>query len=232
MTKGGGMSSTKEVRSHLGALREIQRWSDRTPGATAPNMCIAASRFFIAKMSGLAPAAAHLNNFLGSALAPRMGLAEHKALWGSPSHAHDREQVARFNREVVPALLKWGGLRAGANVRLVVERGGSPHTGDRLLGQGVPLIAGVHLRHGRAVQGINSHDVSLVRDGNNNTWLVDSWGSETGSSVRGLPARVAFSFALPMQVELSSGTAVLPGRNLTLCWFEQDGAPLPNAITL
>lgn len=227
------MSSAKETQSHLGAIREMQRWSDRTPGATSPNMCIAASRFLVAKLTGLvSPPTAHLNDFLHSSQAPALPRIEHKALWGNPSHAFDATYVARFNQLVVPALLTWGGQRPGANVRFVVQRRGSPYAGDRMLAEGVPMVIGVHLRHGRAAQGVNSHYVTVLRDGASNIWVIDSWGADLGSCVRRINARAAFSLAIPMQLELAAGTAVLPGSNLTLGWFEQDGTPLPSVIPL
>lgn len=226
------MSQAKDIRAHLGAIREMQRWSDRTPGATSPNMCIAASRFMVAKLAGLVPPSSHLNGFLHSPQAPALPLVEHKALWGSPRHAFDSDLVARFNQIVLPALLRWGGQRPGAQVQFVVNRRGSPYQGDRLLAQGVPMLIGVHLRHGRSVQGANSHYVTVLRDGGSNTWVIDSWGSELEACVRCIRARTAFSLSLPIQLELASGTAVLPGGNLTYGWYEQDGTTLTNVLSL
>jgi hypothetical protein len=78
----------------------------------------------------------------------------------------------------------------------------------------------------------HSHYVTVLRDGGSNIWVIDSWGADLGSCVRRINARAAFSLAIPMQLELAAGTAVLPGSNLTLGWFEQDGTPLPSVIPL
>jgi hypothetical protein len=240
------MPSAVNARAKLQAEKEVQNWGKSfgipTPDATSPNMCIAASKFLVARLAGLFPeSAGHLNDFLSSrqakALAPGIGLEAHKALWGDPSHAFDADVVSRFNQLVIPALLDWGGMKRGRAIKFVALRNAPTHKGDELLAGGVPMVVGVFHGEGR-FRGVasNNHYVAIVKGGSKDVWVVDSWGSDPVGGVKRIDPIVGFSFGIPLTLNMSvngaDGWTVLPGKNAFFGYYEEDGAPMKLAVAL
>jgi hypothetical protein len=230
----------------LTGMREIQNWGKsfgiRTPEATSPNMCIAASKFLVGRLAGLYPeSAGHLNDFLGSAqarkLAPTVNMRRLMSLWGHPEHAFDATVVADFNAQVLPALIEWGGARGLGKVKFVVLKNCPANKGDELLRQQVPLVVGVHYADGKYHgSGRNNHFVTIVKGSSGDVWVVDSWGSEDAGAVKRIRPTFAPSFQIPFILNLNvngpKGYTVIPGTNRLFGYFDQDGAPMKLAISL
>jgi hypothetical protein len=185
--------------SALRKMREIQAWNwpKPTPGATAPDFCLAAARFLAGKLVGLFPTDGHLNAFLASSQAK--GLDHPMKAWGTLSPQYD------FNGSVLPAAIRWGGKRRSPwGVEFVHK--GELGQADTLLKNRVPLVAGVTLEDTKP--GARDHFIILVTSGDT-IWAVDSWGSDESLGVVALPKGTRF-FASSVTVEANAGTTTIP----------------------
>lgn len=191
--------------------------------ATAPDLCLAASKFVAGKLAGFYKVTSHLNDLvLNRARAPgkdRMAPSQTNHAWG---HITGNES---FNKTALAAsLTKEAGI---ANPDWVIADApmfrhgiGNKHVAeaDQLLNQGAPLVVGVSL-HGK---GERDHFVCVVksmRDGS--AWLVDSWEDRDVTTPGIYRLSDKFSFAQPMDlVTDGSATTRLPCHTMYLGYYQ------------
>ena len=182
----------------LNAIREKQ-------GHNGPNYCLGAAKFFIGKLVGIFDEKKHLNDFINSQWSRTAGKhIDLKAAWGLFQGAKD------FNAKVLPAAIsdasanvKASGPPVGTSVEFHSFKGGAV-TADALLLGKVPLVIGVDLLGGYA----RDHFISILRDQQNNVWVVDSWGVKDSYAVAQLAAD--FSFTKPVKADLNAGMTTIP----------------------
>jgi hypothetical protein len=217
-------------RLALEKMREIQKWGDTfspakpSPGATAPDLCLAASKFLVGKLAGLFPASQHLNDFLQSgeaqSAASAVGdMAGVRKAWGG-----SLSMLQTFNDKVLPASLKWAQLQTG-NIRFA-QVWSHASRGDQLLTTRVPLVVGVSL-HGT---GSRDHFIATVMDAANEIWAIDPWGNWTSASVVHLPRNMTFTKGLT--VEMNAGTTRIPCKHPFFGYYEKDGQPLTLSVAM
>jgi len=218
-------------RMALEKMREIQKWGDTfsppdpSPGATAPDLCLAASKFLLGKLVGLFPGSQHLNDFLQSSEAQNAasavgGMGSVRKAWGG-----SLGMVQTFNDQILPASLKWGGLQTG-KIKFT-QLWSHASRGDQLLGSRVPLVVGVSL-HGT---GSRDHFIVVAIDAAKEIWAIDSWGNWTSASVVHLPKKM--SFTKPVTVEMNASvTTVIPCKHPFFGFYEKDGQPLSLSVAM
>jgi hypothetical protein len=185
-------------------MREIQAWQypSPTPGATAPDYCLAASRFLTGKLAGLFPSESHLNQFLASPYAK--GLPYPAKAWGRLDFD--------FNGAVLPAAIRWGGKRRiPPDIEFV--RGSNPGEADGFLKNKVPLVVGVSL-HGK---GQRDHFITLVLRGGT-VWAIDSWGDDVDGGV--VEVRNWTTFMKPVVVpNANAGETTITCKSPFFGWY-------------
>src|SRR6266850_3483380 len=237
-TPGPGSST----QSTLEKMREIQARGQSfspalpSPGATAPDFCLAASRFMVGKLVGLYPPSRHLNDFLKSseASAKKVGLDRVAVRFafgvlGAPKSRPDLAPLKDFNRKVLPASIKWGRTGQGpdgeaiapGDVEFTYEQG-DPANGDKLLAQRVPLVVGVSLD----ASGSRDHFIALAPDSTGDIWAIDPWDSSTFASVVKLPAGT--TLVKGVTVSMNAGRTVIPCKKPFVGYFRsrKDKSPL------
>jgi hypothetical protein len=237
------------TQSTLESMREIQAWgasyspAEPSPGATAPDYCLAASRFVVGKLVGLFPPDHHLNDFLRSRAASPKALHTDavgaKFAWGRLSTTDKRPDLApakQFNESVLPAAITWGRADmttddtapAPGDVKFVSVTGNAA-AGDHLLQQHVPLVVAVSL-HGT---GSRDHFIAMVMDRADALWAIDSWGNWKEGSVVKLRPGTTLAAGLTVAMNASPATRI-PCAKPFVGWYEtkHDGAPLTLKVAL
>lgn len=233
-----GPDSTAATPRHLvptqGALermREVQAWgksfkpSRPSPGATAPDLCLAAAKFMVGKLIRLYSTSQHLNDFLRSEpagqLTRTLGAGSLNAAFGSLK----LKNPEIFNKDVLPASIKWGGLKTNpSNIQFVYMHDASK--GDSLLRQRVPLVVGVSL----SPTGTRDHFIVVVQSTDNDIWAIDSWGNWRTGSVVKLPA--GMSFLKSVKVDINAGVSTIPCATPYFGYYEENRTPLRVSVAL
>lgn len=199
------------TRSNLIKMREIQAWNATeglpSPGATAPDFCLAASRFMVGKLAGLFPANKHLNDFLKwERTTKATGLKSDQVTlaWGKFSSSSYKNFDCRkeFNETVLPAAIGWG--QQGYSADDVEYVDDDPDAGDRLLAMWVPLVVGGAFSRRGAV----GHYITIVTARTNTTWLVDPWDASKKAAVAQIGSGKTLNKGF--QVETNAGTMYFP----------------------
>lgn len=228
------------VKLTLEHLREIQAWGASfdppvpSPGATAPDYCLGASRFTLGKLVGLFPRNSHLNGFLGSATGGKslgMESSQVRMAWGRmspPESKPDLNPKADFADTVLPAAIRWGKVRASMadEVEFVVMA--NAKMGDQLLAHSTPISVGVGLEGGKS----RDHFVTLAPDRSGNIWAIDSWDSSTTAAVVQLPAD--FKLESGATVDMNAGETRIPSAKPWIGYYrnKRNKAPLTMKIAL
>ena len=211
------MFSAVAAPSSLRKMREIQawRWPRPTPGATAPDYCLAAARFMAGKLVGLFPSDSHLNRFLASPYA--RGLAHPMEAWGRLDYD--------FNGAVLPAAIRWGGKRrTPPDIEFVYDaNAGEAAT---LLKKRVPLVVGVSL-HGK---GERDHFITLVTRGAT-VWAVDSWGDDEEGGVVEVPNWTTFMSLVKVK-NANAGETTIPCRIPFFGWYRDKATRKGGELTV
>jgi hypothetical protein len=230
---------SSSTRTTLESLREIQAWGqsfnppEPSPGATAPDYCLAASRFIVGKLVKLFPENRHLNDFLGDKKAVgSLGMDGQRLrfAWGRLSAPDSRPDVnprADFNTSVLPAAIAWGGLKEeGARDIEYVSSVGNAALGDQLLGQSVPIVVGVSLGASKT----RDHFITLVADRAGNIWAIDSWAASQAASVVQLPAGA--SLLKGITVNLNAGTTQIPSPKPYIGFYRHRKSKTPLSLKI
>jgi hypothetical protein len=216
------MGSHSPTQQTLERMREIQAWNatehQPSPGATAPDYCLAAARFLVGKLVGLFPPSKHLNDFLASNQAKGVGHDKLSAAQVTNRFGH-ANGLDVFNKEVLPAAIAWAGLRDGSSVEYV-QVWHNAKRGHQLLEQGVPLVVGVSLSD----TGSRDHFITLAPNGGDEVWAVDSWGSWRNGSVVKLPMKSALN--VTVTVEMNAGETHIPCGTPYIGFYSNGGTPM------
>lgn len=218
------LGKTPTACKTLNSLREIQNYNypNPTPSATAPDLCLAAASFVAAKLTGLVKTTEHLNGFLSSSAA-KGSRASLRFAWG---HLNN---LAELNSIVLPAAIKWGGLRANIDVEFVHLWSDTAKADALLLAQ-VPLVVGVSLKH--ISYSSREHFILLVADSGGAPFAVDSWGETGVDSAVSIPT--PFSFGKRSEVTINAGQAIVPCGTPFFGYFREKKSriPLKNVVAL
>lgn len=180
-----------DIKHRLWRLRETQ-------GKTAPNMCLAASKFVALKLIGFIQESKHLNDFLRSDWAKENASLSLKNAWGWTVTQYNPV----FNEKVLRAAVS--DPRAGVkspNVSVsdieLTYFTYQTERADRLLAAHVPLVVGVGI-YGSSGRG---HFVTVFSDSKKQIWVIDPWG-DLQSAVFNLPADFSFGKPRSLPTEL------------------------------
>lgn len=169
-----------------------------TQGKSAPNMCLAASKFVALKLIGLVQESKHLNDFLQSAWAKENESLSLKNAWGWTVTTYNPV----FNDKVLRAAVS--DPRAGVKSPEVtvsdIEFEYFTHQterADKLLAAHVPLVVGVGIFGGSG----REHFVTVFSDSKKDIWVIDPWGN-LQSAVHKLSADFSFGKLMRISTEL------------------------------
>jgi len=215
------MASPSE-REFLQGLREVQasRQTSRGPAvrnATAPDLCLAASKYVAGKLIGLFRQTSHLNELIQNLnkherIAPAMS----KRAWGGSLSANKY-----FNEKILPSSLgEDGGVAETHTLNdqpiFDYSTAGNIAHAERLLTSGAPLVIGVSL-HGK---GQRDHFICIVRNTKTGSvWAIDSWedGIETTTGVAELKGWT--SFTQRYEIDMDAGPTVIPCNQFFLGYY-------------
>lgn len=181
----------KAIIDKLNNWREVQR-------VTGPHLCLASSKFFAGKLTGLFDPSTHVNTFLNSAWASK-----HGSRWGLSFAWGKLNGEADFNSRVLPAAIanaSAGVANPNGRWRNVEFHHFYGHEGwaDSLLLGRVPLVVGVNYLGGHSLD----HYITVLRSADFSVWAVDPWETSTWASVVELP--MDFSFKNPQRFKLNA----------------------------
>jgi len=219
------------AQQKLRKMREIQDWGKsldpphHEPTSTAPDYCLGASKFLVAKLVGLVPAERHLNDFLKSFEAGQLSSGSSGAAkaWGDSIQKYGEN----FNQKALPAAIKWGGTGANPKgVSIVYEK--TPTKADDLLGKQVPLVVGVSMKG----TGYRDHWVAVVMDKADQVWAVDPWADSEFGDVVKMANWTSFLYPVRAAINARPLTAVIPCTPPIFGYYARNGEPMVRTVDL